>query len=293
MSPDTVQQEIELTDQHTDAAPAQEPQGDPSDIVGFIDAISGDRVLGWAWDRNHPGDRLSVEVNVDNEPVATVDADELRDHLTQGGIGDGAHGFTVQLPESLTKQDLHRVSATVRRPGYGGVTRLKNQAAAKSDALTLRPSDFTALVQQMEQCVNDQRAGFRWIYHELHELDQFVRNELHTAPALEAPVAPIAEDDMADAICAIETQFAEMVQNQTVIQDTLEEIGTLQKALNQRLEQQDVFTARIDSRLEKLQDDKDEEPDFVDAQRGLKRLILVLGCLTVASLATGIAAIFF
>lgn len=293
MSPDTVQQETDLTDQQMDAGATQEPQGDPSDIVGFIDAVSGDRALGWAWDRNHPEDRLSVEISVDNELVATIDADEQRDHLTEGGIGDGAHGFSAQLPDRLTKQDLHRVSAIVRRPGYGGVTRLKNQAAAKNDGLALRPSDFTALVQQIEQCVTDQRAGFRWIYHELHELDQYIRNEQKNNPGIEAPVAPIEEDDMADAICAIETQFAEMVQNQTVIQDTLEEIGTLQKALNQRLEQQDVFTARIDSRLEKLQDDKDEEPDFDDAQRGLKRLILVLGCLTVASLATGIVALVF
>jgi hypothetical protein len=293
MSPDTINQDFDLNDQPGDQIPAEPSQEQASDIIGFIDAISGDRVFGWAWDRAHPADRLTVEVSLDDEVISTVSADELRDHLAQNNIGDGGHGFTVQLPERLAKEEMHRVSAVIRRSGYGGVTRLKNEAAVSTESLALRPTDFSSIVGQLEQCVSDQRAGFRWIYHELHELDQFVRNDLPTTPAIETQAAPIEEDDMADAICAIETQFAEMVQNQTVIQDTLEEVRELQKSLAQRLEQQDVFSARIDSRLEKLQDDKDEEPDFADSQKGLKRLILILGCLTIVSLATGIGALFF
>ncbi|MBT5050496.1 MAG: hypothetical protein HOM58_18490 [Rhodospirillaceae bacterium] len=264
------------------------------DVVGFIDSIGGSRVAGWVWNRERPGQPLEVEIRLDNQPIATVTADRLREDLVRASVGDGRHGFEAQLPEQLAKEERQRVTAIVHLPGIGGEIRLKNQAAVSTDALALRPSDFSAMVQQIEQCVSDQRAGFRWIYHELHELDQFVRNQPQNAPAIEAAVvAPLEDDDIADAICAMETQITEMVQNQAVIQDTLEEISQLQKTLNQRLEQQDGFNARIESGIERLQDERDEEPDYGDEQRGLKRLILFLGCLTVASLATGIAALFF
>lgn len=264
------------------------------DVVGFIDSIGGSRVAGWVWNRQRPGQALEVEIRLDNQPIATVLADRLREDLVRANVGDGRHGFETQLPEQISKEERQRVTAVVRLPGIGGEIRLKNQAAVNTDALALRPSDFSTLVEQVEQCVSDQRAGFRWIYHELHELDQFVRNQAQNAPTIEAPApAPLEDDDVADALCSMETQISEMVQNQTVIQDTLEEIGQLQKTLNQRLEQQDGFTARIESRLAELQEDRDEEPDYGDGQRGLKRLILFLGCLTVASLATGIAALFF
>lgn len=299
--PPQAQPELHSPEQQAIEAPgpepvsSPEPQGQVADITGFIDTINGTRVLGWAWDRNNPQSKLSVEVCLDNEPVATVVAEEMRDHLAKAGVGDGAHGFTAQLPKKLAKEEHHRISATVHLEGYGGVTQLKNKAAASPpDALALRPSDFSGMMGQLEQCVSDQRAGFRWIYHELHELDQFVRNQAQNAPAIDAQaIAPIEDDDIADAICAMETQMTEMVQNQTVIQDSLEEIGQLQKTLNQRLEQQDGFTARIESSLLELQKDRDDEPDYSDGQQGLKRLILFLGCLTVASLATGIAALFF
>lgn len=307
MSPDTATQNLDYVDEklvespdspHSAPAgagpetPPETPSESPSDIVGYIDSIAGDRAYGWALDRSRPEEKLVVEISLDNEPVATVCADEFRDHLKQGGIGDGAHGFAVQLPERLSKEERHRVTAVVREPGYGGVTRLKNQAAINTDALALRPSDFNALVGQIEQCVDDQRAGFRWIYHELHALDEFVRNDTKSLPTIETAPGSDAADEVTDALCAIESQFSELVQNQTVIQDSLEEMSTLQKTLNQRLEQLDVFNARIDARLEGLQTAQTAEPEIADDQRGLKKLVIFLGCLTIASLVTGIAALF-
>lgn len=288
MSPDSGIDATAVIDQ-----PIEPATEEFADVIGFIDSISGSRVAGWAWNRQRPEDKLTVEIRLDNQPIATVTANGVRDDLARAGMGDGMYGYEAQLPEQIAEEERQRVTAVVHMPGIGGEIRLKNQTVGKTEALALRPSDFTALVQQIEQCVNDQRAGFRWIYHELHELDQYIRGNPQTPPGIESSVIPLESDDMADAICAIETQFAEMVQNQTVIQDSLEEIGELQKKLNQRLEQQDVFTARIESRLDQLQDSKEDEPDFGDAQRGLKRLILVLGCLTIASLATGIVALFF
>jgi hypothetical protein len=279
MAPDSTHPNPHQIDQPADQVP-----DDVTDVVGSIDAIAGNRIHGWAFDRNHPDERLDVEIYVDSTPVGSVRADVFRDQLKQGGIGDGAHGFAVELPEPIPEEQYHRVSATVSKAGYGGITRLNNQAAATTKALALRPSDFAALVKHLEQCVDDQRAGFRWIYHELQELDQFIRNHAQTASATGASQAPMAN-------AAIENQISEMAQNQTVIHESLEEMTTFQKSLNKRLEEFEVFNARIDARLEDLQQTGDAKPDTSGDHRRLKRLILFLGCLTIASLVTGILAL--
>lgn len=105
------------------------PVADPLDapraaaIVGHIDALQGGRVFGWAWDGNHPADRLEVELRLERdggppETLGRVAADRLRPDLAGGGIGDGAHAFEaeVTLPEGA---DPSRVVAVVRSPTTG------------------------------------------------------------------------------------------------------------------------------------------------------------------------------
>jgi hypothetical protein len=267
---------------HIDS-PTDRTQADVTDIVGFIHAIDGSGVHGWAIDRNHPDDKLDVEIFLDNEPVQVVRADVFRDHLKQAGIGNGAHGFTVELPIQLSKDEHHRVSATVSKPGDGGITRLKNHAAGNANAHAPSLSGFTELGRQLEQCVDDQRAGFRWIYRELQELDQCIRKLSQTRP--------VAADNETAAKSAFDNQIAQMAQNQNVIHESLVEMTTLQNSLNKRLEQFEIFNARIDERLENLQLTQEPGPITKDDQRGLKRLILLLGCLTISSLALGLIAL--
>jgi hypothetical protein len=272
--------------------PARSAAENFADVVGYIDFIGGTRVSGWAWNRQDPEERLEVEVRLDNEPVTTERADRPRPDLEKARIGDGAYGFEVRLAEPLAKEEKHRVSAVVHKPGHGGVIRLKNQAAVSTEPLALRPSDFTALVQQLEQCVSDQRAGFRWIYHELQVLDEFVRGEARAMPAIEAPPAATAALDLADEFCAIESRFGEVLQAQASIRETLDSIVALQQSLNRRLEQVEVFQARMDTTLAELRQARAVETDVAADQPGLKRLVIFLGCLTLASLATGVVALF-
>ncbi|MFS2013043.1 hypothetical protein ACCD06_24795 [Azospirillum sp. CT11-132] len=112
---------VELRETTPVADPIDAPQA--AAIVGHIDALQGGRVFGWAWDGNHPADRLEVELRLERdggppEMLARVAADRPRPDLVGGGIGDGAHAFEaeVTLPEGA---DPSRVVAVVRSPSTG------------------------------------------------------------------------------------------------------------------------------------------------------------------------------
>ena len=80
----------------SDDEPAPEPRL-PSDVRGVIDNATADRLYGWAWDANHPGARLRVELRLAGEAVANTIADFVRPDLARNGIGDGCHAFEFPL----------------------------------------------------------------------------------------------------------------------------------------------------------------------------------------------------
>jgi hypothetical protein len=68
---------------------------------GMLEAVLDGRAFGWARDSRSPLKRPAVEVIVDGEIVAETVADLLRPSLLAEGIGDGRHGFVVELPARL------------------------------------------------------------------------------------------------------------------------------------------------------------------------------------------------
>jgi spore maturation protein SpmB len=64
---------------------------------GVLDFLAGATIGGWAWHTGRPTERVTVIVKHDGKPVASVVADGFRHDLFEAGIGDGAHGFTVDL----------------------------------------------------------------------------------------------------------------------------------------------------------------------------------------------------
>jgi hypothetical protein len=77
----------------------EEPVAEPlaSDVRGLIDNATADRLYGWAWDANHPGVRLKVELRLAGEVMANTIADFVRPDLAATGIGDGCHAFEFPL----------------------------------------------------------------------------------------------------------------------------------------------------------------------------------------------------
>jgi alginate O-acetyltransferase complex protein AlgJ len=70
-------------------------------IEGRVHIVKDGRVKGWIWRPARPQERLELEVLVDDVVVARGCADRPRPDLCAAGIGDGAHGFLIDLPADL------------------------------------------------------------------------------------------------------------------------------------------------------------------------------------------------
>jgi capsular polysaccharide biosynthesis protein len=98
-------------------------------VRGYLAAARRGRLIGWAWDPEVPG-RLEVGAFLDGEQVGAERAQIFRESLRRAGVGDGAHGFSIALPERLCDGGRHRVAAVVlasgtrlpATPGFGGRT---------------------------------------------------------------------------------------------------------------------------------------------------------------------------
>ena len=70
-------------------------------VAGYVEAVTADRLLGWAWSPSNPEERVAVEVLLGEDVVARAIADRLRSDLASAGIGDGQHAFDIELPEEF------------------------------------------------------------------------------------------------------------------------------------------------------------------------------------------------
>ncbi len=69
----------------------------PAGIRGTVDNIGAEKIYGWAWHPDHPGERLRIEARLGSRVVVTARADFARPDLPPAGIGDGNHAFELRL----------------------------------------------------------------------------------------------------------------------------------------------------------------------------------------------------
>jgi sulfotransferase family protein len=97
-------------------------------IRGFLEFSSATVVRGWAYDPEKPAAVLEVIVRVADEFVASGRADIRRSDLAAAGIGDGTHGFNIDLTgariaaDAVPALEAHAVSGdqTVKLPRTQG-----------------------------------------------------------------------------------------------------------------------------------------------------------------------------
>jgi hypothetical protein len=101
--PDLLQEAaLSATLEPTDRPKAKPAQGS---IQGAVDNVGAEKIYGWAWHPDHPGERLRIEARLRDQVAVSARADFARTDLPQAGIGDGNHAFELRLtPECLARR---------------------------------------------------------------------------------------------------------------------------------------------------------------------------------------------
>ncbi|RAK02061.1 putative secreted protein (Por secretion system target) [Larkinella arboricola] len=77
---------------------------------GYLDVVNCGLISGWVWDRDKPNTPITVEFLAATGPnptlasatvFGTLPADVFRQDLQNAGKGNGAHGYTLPVPESI------------------------------------------------------------------------------------------------------------------------------------------------------------------------------------------------
>jgi hypothetical protein len=92
-----------------------------SQVQYHIDAVSADMISGWACNISAPSRPCSVTLKQGDKVIASTQAATLREDLVAAGVGNGCHGFSIELdtlPFSAETREVHlyvndkRVSST-------------------------------------------------------------------------------------------------------------------------------------------------------------------------------------
>lgn len=76
-------------------------------LQGHIDLARWPKVKGWVWDPATPGERIRLELADGHKRILTAMASVNRPDLVLAGIGDGLHGFDIDLNESVLGAGRH------------------------------------------------------------------------------------------------------------------------------------------------------------------------------------------
>ena len=80
-----------------------------ADVVGCLERIDCQKVVGWAFDQARPDARIEVEALSGDEVIGRARADRYRKDLDFACVGDGAHAFEIVLERALSKSETVEV----------------------------------------------------------------------------------------------------------------------------------------------------------------------------------------
>lgn len=72
-------------------------------VRGNIDIMDNGRFAGWAYDDEAPDSPVKIAASAGDAVIATVVADIYRKDLQNAGLGNGRHGFDLELPQKLLR----------------------------------------------------------------------------------------------------------------------------------------------------------------------------------------------
>jgi len=114
--------------------------------MGYIEAIQPFQVRGWAFDADRRSERCAIELRVHGIPRASGTADLPRDDLAREGIGDGGHGFVINIDDGLSDAELGELEAIAyAASGENWALPLLRAPAAAEAPARLRLEGFAAV----------------------------------------------------------------------------------------------------------------------------------------------------
>ncbi|MFZ1416111.1 MAG: hypothetical protein WAS73_16265 [Defluviicoccus sp.] len=125
----------------------------PPSIAGYIDAVKGLKVSGWAWNRADPAAALEIEIRRDGKVAALGRADKFRADLEKAGVGDGRHAFEIMLETPIAPGEGHAIEAFAICPGLARPAPLVNRTGAapgsERGGAPAMPAEFRQWVDQV------------------------------------------------------------------------------------------------------------------------------------------------
>ncbi len=113
-------------------------------LQGNLDGMDGTTLTGWAFDPAQPDSAVALELLDGDGTIARTFANRYRSDLETVGIGDGRHGFELQLNRALSPDIQHALR--VRRVGDG--------MELPGSPFTIEPSNRRTLVRAVRQAVD-------------------------------------------------------------------------------------------------------------------------------------------
>jgi hypothetical protein len=138
-------------------------QEGPAQCQGQLDAVTRERISGWALDRAAPQTPIALTILADDKPIGQVVADRYRADLVQAGLGAGHHGFDFAFPPGLLSTDRQVITVKRERDGAelaGSPVTLEAvgevDASPRSDAE--HPNPVMSFMAAQAERLADQRA---------------------------------------------------------------------------------------------------------------------------------------
>ncbi|QRM30273.1 hypothetical protein [Microvirga sp. VF16] len=143
------------TAQHSNAVALPATPGN-AQLQGRVDAIEGQRLFGWVWDRSRPTERLQVRVILNEKVIASATADMPRVDLRRNGIGDGGYAFEIELPDSA-EHGTAGISVIATSPSTGEELVLRSPSQDERAAEAALNAPLTRVFDRLELLIEAQR----------------------------------------------------------------------------------------------------------------------------------------
>src|SRR4051812_30846709 len=85
--------------------------------IGYLDKVTADHVIGWAWNPGRPEETVEVDLYCDGDVVLRVAADRYRQDLLAAGKGTGRYGFSIAGLRSILPGGRHLIGARIADGG--------------------------------------------------------------------------------------------------------------------------------------------------------------------------------